>query len=164
MSEDIHEMEKRKPGRPAQERRGRAAFPKNRPERADMNVRGPLTYSPTLMKDLKSQGLTPRLVNDKPGRIDHFLEEGWKFVQADGQIGDDKAAAASKVGGNLSKHVGNGVQGYLMVRPTEWYEEDQRHKIREVVASEAAMKAPPKGSKLKGGEVGEAYGPGLTND
>jgi galactokinase/mevalonate kinase-like predicted kinase len=129
-----------------------------------MNTRGPLTYNPVLMKELKDQGLTARLVNDDPGRIDHFLEKGWKFVQADGQIGDDKAASANKVGGNLSKHVGSGKTGYLMVRPTEWHEEDQRRKAQAVDDSEKAMKAPPKGTKLKGGEAGEAYGPGLTND
>jgi len=51
-----------------------------------------------------------------------------------------------------------------MARPVEWYKEDQRRKQDAVDDSEKAMKAPPKGTKLRGGEVGEAYGPGLTND
>jgi len=105
MSEDIQETEKSKPERPARERRGRGAFPKNRPDRADMSVNGTLTYDPELLKEMKENGLTLRLVNDNPGRIEAFIKKGWKFVQADGQIGDDKAAEAGKIGGNLSKHV-----------------------------------------------------------
>jgi hypothetical protein len=144
--------------------RGREAWPKNRPERMSLGERGSLTYDPKLLQDLKNQGLTPRLVSDDPGRIDTFLRRGWKFIQDDGQIGDERAAQPGKLGGNAVKHVGSGKSGYLMAVPTEWYEEDQRKKASAVDASEAAMKAPKKGAKLKDGEVGEAYGPGLTND
>ena len=142
----------------------RGAWPKNRPTRMEMASRGTLTYDPKLISDMKEQGLTLRLVTDEPGRIDDKVKRGWKFVQEDGQIGDEKAAEPTKVGGNLSKHVGSGKQGYLMAIPTEWYEEDQRRKQISVDESEAAMKAPRKGEKLTGGEVAEAYGSGLTND
>ena len=144
--------------------RGREAWPKNRPERMSLGERGSLTYDPKLLKDLKSQGLTPRLVSDDPGRIDSFLRRGWKFMQDDGNIGDDRAAEPGKIGGNAVKHVGGGRMGYLMVQPTEWYDEDQRMKQSAIDQSEEAMKAPKKGEKTKVGEVGEAYGPGLTKD
>lgn len=167
MSETAQDATKRKPGRPPQVKvagQGRGAWPKNRPQRMSLGERGSLTYDPELLAELKSQGLTPRLVSDEPGRIDTFLKRGYKFIQADGQIGDEKAAEASKVGANLVKHVGSGKQGFLMAIPTEWYEEDQRKKQDLVDDSEKAMKAPKKGEKLKGGETGEVYGPGLTNE
>ena len=167
MSDTGQETVKRGPGRPAQVKvagQGRGAWPKNRPERMSLGERGTLTYDPQLLKELKEQGLTPRLVSDDPGRIDTFLRRGWKFVQDDGQIGDQKAGDPSKMGGNAIKHVGSGKAGYLMAQPTEWYEEDQRRKQDAVDATEEGMKAPKKGEKLKGGEVGEAYGPGLTHE
>jgi hypothetical protein len=129
-----------------------------------LDERGSLTYSPELLQRLRNEGLTPRLVSDDPGRIDAFLRRGWKFIQDDGQIGDDRAANPGRIGGNAVKHVGSGKTGYLMVEPTEWYEEDQHKKMAAVDASEEAMKAPKKGEKVKVGEVGEAYGPGLTKD
>jgi len=144
--------------------RGREAWPKNRPERMSLEERGSLTYDPKLLKDLKSQGLTPRLVSDDPGRIDSFLRRGWKFMQDDGNIGDDRAAEPGKIGGNAVKHVGGGRMGYLMVQPTEWYDEDQRMKQSAIDQSEEAMKAPKKGEKTKVGEVGEVYGEGLTKN
>ena len=173
MSDPIQETEKRKPGRPAQVKvagQGRGAWPKNRPERMSLGERGSLTYDPALLRELKDQGLTPRLVSDEPGRVDTFLKRGYKFIQADGQIGDEKAGDASKVGANLVKHVGSGKQGFLMAIPTEWYEEDQRKKQGQVDASEAAMKAPKKGETLRGDApargdtTGSAYGPGLTHE
>ena len=167
MSDTGQETVKRGPGRPAQVKvagQGRGAWPKNRPERMALESRGTLTYDPKLIADMKEQGLTLRLVTDDPGRIDAKVKRGWKFVQEDGQIGDEKAAEPTKVGGNLSKHVGSGKQGYLMAIPTEWYEEDQRKKQVAVDDSEAAMKAPRKGAKLAADGVAEAYGSGLTND
>lgn len=164
MSDTPQETVKRGPGRPAQVKRGREAWPKNRPERMSLGERGSLTYDPELLRELKSQGLTPRLVSDDPGRIDSFLRRGWKFMQDDGNIGAERAAEPGRIGGNAVKHVGSGKAGYLMVQPTEWYEEDQRAKQSAVDATEEAMKAPKKGEKLKGGDIGEAYGPGLTHD
>ncbi len=173
MSEAIQETDKRKPGRPPQVKvgpRGRGAWPKNRPERMSLGERGSLTYDPELLAEMKAQGLTPRLVSDEPGRIETFLKRGYKFIQADGQIGDEKAGESSKVGANLVKHVGSGKQGFLMAIPTEWYEEDQRKKQALVDDSEKAMKPPKKGEVLtgeapaKGDIVGRAYGPGLTNE
>ena len=167
MSDTSQETDKRGPGRPPQvkvTRQGRGAWPKNRPERMSLGERGSLTYDPELLRELREQGLTPRLVSDDPGRIDVFLKRGYKFIQADGQIGDEKAGEGAKMGANLVKHVGSGKNGFLMAIPTEWYEEDQRKKQNLVDESELSMKAPKKGEKLKGGEAGEAYGPGLTND
>jgi len=129
-----------------------------------LGERGSLTYDPDLLRDMKEQGLTPRLVSDDPGRVELFLKRGYKFIQADGQIGDEKAAEPSNMGANLVKHVGGGKSGYLMAIPTEWYEEDQRKKQGLVEDSEKAMKAPKKGEKLAPDAAGTAYGPGLTNE
>ena len=155
-------VEKRGPGRPKVGARG--SWPKNRPERMSLGERGSLTYDPQLLQDLRNQGLTPRLVSDDPGRIDSFLRRGWKFMQDDGNIGDERAAEPGKIGGNAVKHIGGGKAGYLMVQPTEWYDEDQRTKQSAIDRSEEAMKTPRKGEKTKIGEAGEAYGPGLTKD
>lgn len=166
MSDTGQETDKHGPGRPVQDKgsRGRGAWPKNRPERMSLGERGSLTYDPELLRELKAQGLTPRLVSDEPGRIDTFLRRGWKFIQDDGQIGDQKAADPGKMGGNAVKHIGSGKAGYLMAQPTEWYEEDQRKKQVQVEESELAMKAPKKGAKLAPDAEGTAYGPGLTKD
>ncbi len=166
MSEQGQETAKAIADKPqkAHEPKMRGAWPKNRPERMSMDVNGPLTYSPELMARLRAEGLTPRLVNDDPGRIDKFLRRGYKFVQDDGQIGDIRAGEATKLGGNAVKHVGSGKSGYLMAIPTEWYEEDHKRKQDAIDETEKGMKAPRKGAKLAPDAVGEAYGPGLTND
>lgn len=156
MSETGQETEKRGPGRPPQA--------KNRPTRIPMGERGRLVYDPQLVSDLKAQGLNPRLITDHPGRIDAAVRAGYRFVQSDGKIGDDRAAAPERVGGNLTTHVGKDQVGYLMVLPKDWYDEDQRKKLEKVDASEEAMKAPKKGAKLASDAEGTAYGPGLTND
>jgi hypothetical protein len=138
--------------------------PKNRPARIPMGERGRLYYDPALLESLKKQGLVPRLFNDTPGRIDAALAAGYRFVQADGQIGEDRAAAVSKMGGNMSAHVGGGMKGYLMVLPEEWHQEDQKAKQKKVDASEEAMRGSKEGTKLAPDADGKAYGAGLTND
>lgn len=155
MSND-QKVGKRSPGRPPQ--------PKNRPTRVPLGERGRLVYDPQLLRDLKDQGLNPRLITDSPGRIDNALRAGYRFVQSDGKIGEERAADPSKVGANLTTHVGGGQTGYLMVLPNEFYNEDQRKKQDAVDESERGMKAPPKGAKLAPDAQGTAYGPGLTND
>src|SRR5512139_941659 len=115
MTED---SEKRSPGR--------SPAPKNRPTRIPLGQRGRLVYDERLVADLKRQGLVPRLVTDSPGRIDNALKAGYRFVQDDGQIGEDRAAAPGKLGGNLTTHVGNGQTGYLMVQSAKYYDEDQK--------------------------------------
>jgi hypothetical protein len=169
MSDDGQEtVEKRGPGRPPQQNANvpkmRGAWPKNRPERMSMDVNGPLTYNPELLAQLRAEGLTPRLVSDDPGRVDKFLRRGYKFVQDDGRIGDERAGEATKLGGNAVKHVGSWKTGFLMAIPTDWYEEDHKRKQDAIDETEKGMKAPRKGAKLAPDAQGEAYGPGLTND
>jgi len=136
---------------------------KNRPERVPLGQRGRLTYSPEMLKEFESQGLCPRLVSDKPGRIQDALKAGYQFVTADGKIGDERVADPKKMGANLSVHGGGGVTQYLMVLPKKWHDEDQKVKQDAINETEVAMKVRP-GSKLKGGEHGIVTGPGLTED
>jgi hypothetical protein len=60
-----------------------------------------------------------------------------------------------KVGKKVSKPVGNGVNGYLMRIPKDWYDEDQKAKMKKVDESERAMKPNT--------ATGQ-YGKGLTNE
>ena len=149
------QIDRKGPGRPPREQ------PKNRPDRVPLGQRGRLTYDAELLKELKSQGLVPRLVSDKPGRIADALRAGYRFVQSDGKIGDEKAGDPSSPGAILTAHIGSGENGFLMVIPKEFYEEDQKAKQDQVDATEEAMKAP---ATLGPGTIGKTYGPGLTKE
>lgn len=161
MSETTGQVSEQKkgPGRPPN-------APKNRPKRIPLGERGRLVYSPQLLAELKAQDLVPRLITDKPGRIDAALQAGYRFVQSDGQIGEERVADPSNMGGNLTTHVGDGQVGYLMVLPKEFYDEDQKVKQQRVDDSEAAMKAPPAKLLDREGKKGDGtvYGPGLTDE
>jgi hypothetical protein len=72
-------------------------------------------------------------------------------------LGDKRAAEGGKIDSRISKPVGNGVRGFLMRIPKEFYEEDQNAKIGKIEEVEKALKKPSNTS------VEKAYGEGLTN-
>jgi len=121
---------------------------RSKPARVKFNDRNRISFS----------NLDPdyvyRVVNDKEGRIEKMQSIGYDFVESDEQIGDFRVAEASKLGKAVSKPVGNGVNGYLMKIPKDFYEEDRKAKDERIDATEAAFKP----SKSK-----DEYGPGLTN-
>lgn len=89
-----------------------------------------------------------RWVNDIEDRIAKFLEGGYRFINQDGSIsaGENTAGTASMVDSRVTKRVGRGVVAYLMALPRDLWEEDQKAKMREVDAMEAAIRRPGKGA------------------
>lgn len=101
-------------------------------KRVPMYIRQPLSTEPR-------PGYTRRIVNGDPARVARFKQAGWNLVEDGTQIGDEYAGQASSMGSVSSKPVGGGRVDVLMEIPTEFYEEDQAAKQREVDRTEEAM-------------------------
>ena len=88
----------------------------------------------------KRAGFHRRVVNDTPGRIQQFLDDGWTIVESDETGGETTAADPSKKSSKTSKVVGTGkdgpVTGYLMEIPEEIFNEDKRDKLRSIKDNE----------------------------
>ena len=121
----------------------------NRPKRTPLGARNRLTFGK------QDPNFVYRVINDQDDRLQRAQEAGYSFVVSDEQLGDKRAAEAGGVDSRVSKPVGNGVRGFLMRIPREYYEEDQTTKAERINDVEASMK--PNAAK------GE-YGAGLTND
>lgn len=121
----------------------------SRPKRTPLGARNRLTFG------AQDPNFVYRVINDQDDRLQKAQEAGYEFVQSDQKLGDERVAEGGKLDSRVSKPVGNGVRGYLMRIPREYYTEDQQAKADRINATEEAMK--PKQSK------GE-YGSGLTND
>lgn len=123
----------------------------NRPDRSKP-VRVPMHQRNRISFSGLDDNFVYRVFNDvsEGERIKAAQAAGYDFVQSDEQLGDSRVAEAGKVGKNVSKHVGNGVRGYLMRIPKELYTEDQASKQQQVDATEAAMK-PDKAKNQYGG-------------
>lgn len=107
----------------------------NRPERIPVSgQRDRLTVKS------KDPAFSYRIVKDKPGRIDTFLEAGYEVVSHETQVGDKRVATPSQEGSPVKVHLGGGEQGYLMRQRKEWYEEDQKRKQDAIDDTESAMK------------------------
>ena len=83
---------------------------------------------------LSKSGLTPRWVNDDgKGRIERLQQRGYDFVTDEStKIGDDQQGN-SDLGARVSRVVGTNktgdpIRAYLMVQPSEFYNEDQEEK------------------------------------
>lgn len=91
-------------------------------------------------------GWTRRLVNDKPGRIESFLEAGWTPVDGSDQLDDDGRLQSSAALGSKHAPVVNTKPGAMNFRaiwmeiPTELFEEDQREKERLIAQHEEKIK------------------------
>lgn len=120
-----------------------------RPKRTPLGARNRLTFGE------QDPNFVYRVINDQDDRLKAAQEAGYEFVMGDGQLGDTRVAEGGKVDSRISKPVGNGVRGFLMRIPREYYEEDQKAKADRIDATERAMKPNP----AKG-----EYGPGLTNE
>lgn len=119
----------------------------NRPERTPLGARNRLSFKG------QDPNYVYRVINDVDDRLEAAKEAGYDFV-LDGNLGDKRAAEGGKVDSRVSKPVGNGIRGYLMRIPREYYETDQAEKMRKVDESEHAMRP----NKNKG-----EYGEGLQN-
>ena len=76
-------------------------------------------------------GFVRRYVNDKPGRIQEFLDAGYTPVTDGQRPGDEQVGDSKLPGTTVAKHVGNGMNAYLMEIPLNFYEEDQAEKQEE---------------------------------
>ena len=121
----------------------------NRPKRTPLGARNRLSF------DKQDPNFVYRVINDVEDRLQRAQEAGYEYVVSDEQLGDKRAAEGGKIDSRVSKPVGNGVRGFLMRIPREYYDEDQKVKDARVDSSEQAMKP----NKSKG-----EYGPGLTNE
>jgi hypothetical protein len=94
---------------------------------------------------LSVKGLDPdfhyRIVNDDADRIQQFLDAGYELVPADAvTVGDKRINAPAPEGSVRQVSVGGGQKAFVMRIPNEFYEEDQKAKLREVDSVEAATK------------------------
>ena len=121
----------------------------NRPKRTPLGARNRLSF------DNQDPNFVYRVINDQDDRLQLAQDAGYEFVCSDQKLGDERAAEGGKIDSRVSKPVGNGVRGFLMRIPREYYEEDQKTKAERIDATEQAMR--PNAAK------GE-YGSGLTND
>ena len=101
--------------------------------------RTPLMRKNVLNYEDKDPNFVYRFVNDRPGRVQEFLDMGYEHVDH-GKVGDSRVDKRSADGSRTQVHVGQGDQGFLMRIPKEFYEEDQKVKQDYVDATEAATK------------------------
>lgn len=125
------------------------ARPANRPKRTPLGARARLSFGK------QDPNFVYRVINDQDDRLLQAQEAGYEFVMGDEKLGDTRAAEGGKIDSRISKPVGNGVRGFLMRIPRDYYEEDQAAKAERINETEKAMKP----NKQKG-----EYGEGLTND
>lgn len=125
------------------------------PERTPLGQRNVMSVPAHLMEE----GYVYRIVNDKyrnaETRLKDAMAGGWEFVESDEKIGDARVGDASKIDSRVSRHVGNGVTGYLMRIRKDWYDSDQEAKQSRIDETEKAIK--PDRSKNQ-------YGSGLTDE
>ena len=121
----------------------------SRPTRTPLGARNRLTFG------AQDPNFVYRVINDQDDRIKLAQEAGYEFVTGDAQLGDKRVAEGGKIDSRVSKPVGNGVRGFLMRIPREYYVEDQAAKAARIDETEKAMK--PNASKHE-------YGAGLTNE
>lgn len=122
----------------------------NRPKRTPLGARNRLSFGN------QDPNYTYRVINDVDDRLKLAQEAGYEFVHGSDKLGDERAAEGGAIDTRVSKPVGNGVRGFLMRIPKEFYNEDQATKMKAVEETEKAM-APAKKRDIDG-----AYGEGLT--
>jgi len=127
----------------------------NRPTRK--NKRSPIGRRNVLTAEQK-KGFVRRYVNDDPGRIQMFLEAGYKVVDEDAQMGEENAGQASQLGSVAQKPVGGGTNAVLMEIKQDWYQEDQAAKEAQLKDKEQGLLLDENGRSPDSKTV---YGEGL---
>ncbi len=59
-------------------------------------------------------------------RVERYLAGGYEFVSHEVHVGDRKIDQASMIGGKVAMAVGNGLTGYLMRCPQEYFDEEMK--------------------------------------
>ena len=127
------------------------AIAKNRPTRVPLGARNRLSFR---ISDADKAAYSYRVINDQDDRLARAQEAGYEFVASDQPLGELGVAEASSLGANVAKPVGNGVTGYLMRIPREFYDEDQAAKEAKLTEIEKSMQTT---------NVAKQYGTGLTD-
>ena len=73
-------------------------------------------------------------------KVPRFQMSNYEFVDHDCVVGDRKIDAAARIGGKISKAVGNGMTAYLMRITQEEHDEDVALELKEIKDRENAMK------------------------
>lgn len=107
----------------------------SRPKRATIGTRSRM---PVVNKDADKEY---RFVNDRDGRVEMFLQNGWEVELANTHRQALSRVDTSSVEGSAARYpVGLGDNAVLMSIPKDWYQEDQAEKQRIVDASEQTIK------------------------
>lgn len=123
-----------------------------RPRREDeRRQRVPLGVPRNKMLMVAPDGYMGRWINDEDNRIHHAIQGGWQLVRDKNKVGEGVDNSDTDLGQQISMIVGTKEDGgplraYWMIIKKEWYEEDQREKLKPVDEIEKA---------IKGGKVGE---------
>lgn len=129
----------------------------NRPNRKSAK-RSPIGTRNVLVAEEK-EGYKRRFVNDEPGRIQMFLDAGYRIVDEKTRMGDDNVGQASQVGSVAHKPVGGGMNAVLMEIDEEWYREDQDRKEAHLKEREQGLLLDQNGQKPNQDLV---YGDGIN--
>ena len=132
----------------------RAATKTKRPDRS-AKKRTPLGTRNRLGFTNLDERFNYRVINDQDDRLARAEEAGYEFVESDEQLGDTRVAEGTIPGSRVSKPVGNGVTGYLMRIPINFYKEDQAAKAANIQATEDAMQ-PDESKGQYGGGLSES--------
>lgn len=107
--------------------------------RAERPVRVPING---LRDKLSIHGQEPGfhycIVNDY--NVDTYVLGGYDFVTHDVKIGDRSINSAAMEGGKASIPVGNGITGFIMRIPEEYYNEDRIAEQNDLEERESAMR------------------------
>ena len=113
-----------------------AKAPRGRPQRVPVGTRNVLTVAD------KDPNYEYRIINDSGDRVQEFLDAGYELVDADSvRVGDKRVNTAKAEGSIAQLSVGQGQKAFVVRIKKEWYEEDQRAKMKKVDDLEAATKA-----------------------
>lgn len=94
--------------------------------------------------------------------VERFVEDGYEFVTHDVVVGDKAINSDSRLGGKVSKNMGNSVTAYLMRCTDEIHKEINDMLNKEVDETESTMKGSL--NQGKDGQYGEVkMGRGLDN-
>lgn len=94
-------------------------------ERKPLGMKSPLSFG-------NRPGFHRHVINDVNNRINDALEAGYTPVMDNSKTQTDgDAGRASQMANAVKRQVGNGVTGYLMEIPQEWYDEDQKKKQKQ---------------------------------
>jgi len=107
---------------------------------------GRVTRTPVSQRNILTvKGKDPnyeyRIVNDVEDRVTQFTDAGYEFVQDDTvQVGDIRAATGTNIGSKKQLSVGQGTKAFVMRIKKEWFDEDQRAKLKQVDLQESSIK------------------------